>query len=56
MEETRNEFGERVVKVENAEEFLAAVWRPDDEGEYLIDAPEGMAESLGFTDIAPLDA
>ena len=25
MEEMRNEFGERVIRVENAEEFLAAV-------------------------------
>ena len=54
MEETRNEFGERVVKVENAEEF----WHVYDhvDGEFLIDAPEGVAESLGFTDPEPDDA
>ena len=56
MEETRNEFGERVIRVENAGEFLAVAFCPEEEGEFLIDAPEGMAKSLGFTDIAPVDA
>ena len=51
MEETRNEYGERVVRVENADEF----WEVFEKGEegILIDAPDGTAERLGFTDIAP---
>ena len=54
MEETRNEFGERVIRVENADEFWQAYEKG--EGEFLIDAPDGVAESLGFSDVAPDDA
>ena len=39
MEETRNEFGERVIRVENADEFLAAISGAEEKGEFAIDAP-----------------
>ena len=44
---------ERVICVENAEEFLAAAFCPVEEGEFLIEAPPGVGESLGFTDPEP---
>lgn len=53
MQETTNEFGELVVRVENADEFLAAISEAEEKGEFEIDAPPGLAESLGFTDFAP---
>jgi len=55
MEDTRNEFGEVVVRVENQDEFLAAIThRPEEE--LLIEAPPGIGESLGFDDPEPRDA
>ena len=39
---------ERVIRVENADEF----WHVYDhvDGEFIVGAPDGVAESLGFTD------
>ena len=54
MEEMNNEFGERVIRVENADEFWQVYEKG--EGEFLIDAPAGVAESLGFDDPEPEDA
>lgn len=48
--------GERVVVVKDADEFLAAISGAVDKGEFEIDAPPGLAESLGFTDVAPKGA
>ena len=46
--------GERIVTVETEEEF----WQVYEEGQgkFLIEAPDGMAERLGFTDPEPRDA
>ena len=52
--EERIENGERIIRVENADEFWQVY--EEGEGEFLIDAPDGIAESLGFTDVAPADA
>ena len=54
MEETRNEFGERVIRVETEEEFCQVY--EEGQGRFLIDAPDGMAERLGFDDPEPRDA
>ena len=54
--EERIEDGERVVTVKNEDEFLTAISGAVEKGEFEIEAPDGVAESLGFTDIAPEDA
>ena len=46
--------GERVIHVVTEEEFCQVY--EEGQGRFLIDAPDGMAERLGFDDPEPRDA